>query len=157
MFHFLCFYALFCNISKSPYKPQLRTTSNINATRMSSAFIEFLGLSGGFVCTSSVIPQLVKCYQTRSTRDLSWSMFAINYVGLFMNVAYGISIHHPAVYITAAYSLCMSTTLVCMKWYYDTPNQSWQCYAADDGYDNPRTIIPLHATNRTSLESIPEE
>ncbi|QIG60111.1 hypothetical protein [Dishui Lake large algae virus 1] len=86
---------------------------------MSSSVVEFLGLLGGFLTCSSIIPQIIKCYRTRSTKDLSWSMFAINYVGTFINISYGICIHHPAIYINATFSICTSTMLVYMKWQFD--------------------------------------
>ena len=86
---------------------------------MSKTFIEILGLSGGFICTSSIIPQIIKCYRTKSTRDLSWAMFAISYIGLLTNVSYGIAIYHPAIYLTAIYSLCTNSTLVYLKWKFE--------------------------------------
>ena len=86
---------------------------------MSKTFIEILGLSGGFICTSSIIPQIIKCYRTKSTRDLSWAMFAISYIGLLTNISYGIAIYHPAIYLTAIYSLCTNSTLVYLKWKFE--------------------------------------
>lgn len=86
---------------------------------MPPGWTELLGLSGGLIATSSVIPQILKCYRTRSTQDLSWAMFAIGYTGVFMNLGYGLAIHHPAIYLAALYSLCANSVLVVMKYHYD--------------------------------------
>lgn len=86
--------------------------------------IETIGIFGGFILTSSIIPQIIKCYNTKSAKDLSWYMFYIYYVGLFINITYGIMIHHPAIYINCIYSLCTNTTLVIMKWQFEKPKKS---------------------------------
>jgi uncharacterized protein with PQ loop repeat len=82
-------------------------------------WIELLGVSGGFITVSSILPQIWRCHHTRSTGDLSWYMFAIGYVGVSMNLVYGVAIHHPAIYINSIYSLCMNGVLTAMKWKYD--------------------------------------
>lgn len=84
-----------------------------------STFIEFLGISGGFILTSSIIPQIIKCARTKSTKDLSWSMYGIYYIGILINFIYGIAIHHPAIYISCIYSFCTNSTLVYMKWKFE--------------------------------------
>ena len=86
--------------------------------------IEMLGIIGGFVLTSSIIPQIVKCAKTKSTRDFSWDMFMIYYVGILVNLAYGIMIYHPAIYINCIYSLCTNTILVYMKWKFEKNNDT---------------------------------
>lgn len=86
---------------------------------MPANLVELVGLSGGFITISSVIPQILKCYRTRSTQDLSWAMFAIGYTGVLINLGYGLAIHHPAIYITSLYSLCANSVLMAMKYRYD--------------------------------------
>ena len=86
---------------------------------MNSVFIEFIGFSGGFITTSSIIPQIIKCYRSKSTKDLSWHMFCIFYVGMMMTFIYGISIHRAAIYISAIYSMSMNGMIVYMKWNFE--------------------------------------
>lgn len=86
---------------------------------------ETLGIIGGFVLTSSIIPQIVKCAKTKSTKDFSWNMFMIYYIGILLNLAYGIAIHHPAIYMNCIYSFCTNTTLVYMKWTFEHNSKNY--------------------------------
>lgn len=81
--------------------------------------IEALGFISGIILNSSAIPQIYKCYQTKSTRDLSWITFGVFFTGMSFNMIYGIMIHHPAVYIGATGAIIINGTLACMKYYYE--------------------------------------
>jgi MtN3 and saliva related transmembrane protein len=89
---------------------------------MTSIFIEFIGIFGGFITTSSIIPQIIKCYRTKSTRDLSWQMFIIYYMGTMITFSYGIAIYHPAIYIPCIYSMTMNAMIMYMKWHFEREN-----------------------------------
>lgn len=88
------------------------------------AATEWIGTFGGLITSSAILPQIYKSYKHQSTRDLSWAMFGIFYVGVSMNLVFGIIVHHPAIYITAIYSICTNTALCFIKWYFEiyTPN-----------------------------------
>lgn len=88
--------------------------------------IETVGMIGGFVSCSAILPQIYKSYRLQATKDLSWTMFGVFYVGVFMNLIFGFMISHPAVYLTAMYSLITNSFLLSLKIYYDVlmPRQS---------------------------------
>ena len=114
---------------------------------MTAIFIEFIGIFGGFITTSSIIPQIIKCYRTKSTRDLSWQMFIIYYIGSIITFSYGIAIYHPAIYIPCIYSMTMNGTIVYMKWYFERENNREQI-------NNPPTTqeyISIHETNDSRI------
>ena len=90
---------------------------------MTSIFIEFIGIFGGFITTSSIIPQIIKCYRTKSTRDLSWYMFIIYYMGTMITFSYGIAIYHPAIYVPCIYSMSMNAMIMYMKWHFERENK----------------------------------
>lgn len=81
--------------------------------------IETVGIVGGFVSCSAILPQIYKSYRLKATKDLSWSMFGVFYIGVFMNMIFGFMISHPAVYLTAIYSLMTNSLLLWLKIYYD--------------------------------------
>lgn len=88
--------------------------------------IETVGIIGGFVSCSAIIPQIYKSYKLQATKDLSWSMFGVFYVGVLLNLIFGFMIAHPAVYLTAVYSLMTNSLLLWLKIYYEClmPQQS---------------------------------
>jgi MtN3 and saliva related transmembrane protein len=49
-----------------------------------------LGLAAAFFSTFAFLPQLVKTWTTRSTRDISLAMFAVLVTGIVLWLAYGI-------------------------------------------------------------------
>ncbi len=81
--------------------------------------IEVLGYIGGFITTSSILPQIYKSARDGATRDLSWIMFGMFFVGITLNMTFGIMIGHPAVYIAAGYGLVTNMTLALIKFYYE--------------------------------------
>lgn len=93
-----------------------RTYSPTKMSQSQSVYTETLGVIGGIVTTSAILPQIYKSYKTRSTSDLSWTMFAIFYVGVSMNFIFGILINHPAIYLTASISFMTNTTLAVIKY-----------------------------------------
>ena len=81
--------------------------------------VEALGILGGIITNTAILPQIYKSYSTRSTRDLSWAMFATYYAGVLMMFVYGVLITEPAVIVSTCYSILTNTMLVYMKWYFE--------------------------------------
>lgn len=86
---------------------------------MEASSSEAIGILGGFITSSAILPQLYKSYKHGATKDLSWSAFVVFYVGFCFNLAFGLMIRHPAVYLTALYSFFTNTTLLVIKYYYE--------------------------------------
>lgn len=81
--------------------------------------IELIGVFGGIITSSSILPQIFKCWVTKSTNDLSWLMIFLFYIGVILNFTFGILINHPAVFLSAGYSICTNTVLCGMKYYFE--------------------------------------
>lgn len=52
----------------------------------------YLGLFAGLLTTSSLVPQVIKAWKTRSTKDISFVMLLMMWIGVFCWVIYGFSI-----------------------------------------------------------------
>jgi MtN3 and saliva related transmembrane protein len=52
----------------------------------------YLGLFAGLLTTSSLVPQVIKAWKTRSTKDISLVMLLMMWIGVFCWVIYGFSI-----------------------------------------------------------------
>lgn len=54
------------------------------------SWIAVLGLAAGFCTTAAFVPQVLKTWRTRHTRDISLGMFLIYLVGIVLWLLYGI-------------------------------------------------------------------
>lgn len=80
---------------------------------------ETLGYIGAAILNTSAIPQIYKCYKTKSAKDLSWGFFATLGSGMIINFAYGILIDHPAIYCGSSISFVLYGTIAGMKYYFE--------------------------------------
>jgi MtN3 and saliva related transmembrane protein len=53
-------------------------------------YITILGLVAAVLTTTSLFPQLLKVWRTKSTKDISFGMFALFCTGIFLWFVYGI-------------------------------------------------------------------
>ena len=51
--------------------------------------VTLLGAAAGILTTGAWLPQLVRCWQTRSAGDISWSYLLVLGIGVGMWAAYG--------------------------------------------------------------------
>lgn len=72
-------------------------------------FITILGLTAGTLTTLAFLPQLIKAWKSKSTKDISLNMFVILCVGILLWIAYGFLIKSFPVIIANAvtFILCM--------------------------------------------------
>jgi MtN3 and saliva related transmembrane protein len=59
---------------------------------MADPMTELLGSAAGVCTTLAFVPQLVRVYQTRSTRDISLGMFMVFCTGIVLWLAYGLRV-----------------------------------------------------------------
>ena len=86
--------------------------------------MEIVCFIGGSLIALSLVPQVLKTYQTKSATDISYFYQGIYIVGLtFVNV-YSIAELLWPVFIPALFELSMILTLVIMKLKYDHPQSS---------------------------------
>ena len=74
-----------------------------------------VGFVAAFCTTVSYIPQVKKCWQTRSTGDLSLKMLLILSTGIGLWVAYGILKGDMVIIIANSVSLLMLANLLVFK------------------------------------------
>ncbi|MBW2638299.1 MAG: SemiSWEET transporter [Deltaproteobacteria bacterium] len=74
-----------------------------------------IGLTAAFLSSISMIPQVMKVYRTKKTKDLSLGAFAVLAVGLFLWFVYGIMIQAIPVIIGNAIGLSLVCYIVIMK------------------------------------------
>jgi len=72
--------------------------------------ITLIGLVAAMLTTSSLVPQLIKSWRMKETRDISLLMFLIMGTGLFLWMVYGFLIHN--VLIVAANSISFALVLI---------------------------------------------
>jgi len=74
-----------------------------------------LGLIAGVLTTAAFIPQAVKTWKSRNTRDISLGMFAIFCAGTLLWLLYGIRIGALPVIIANAVTLVLALTILGFK------------------------------------------
>ena len=74
-----------------------------------------LGLLAGALTTVAFIPQVVKIWKPRHTRDISLGMFAIFSAGVFLWLLYGIQIGATPVIVSNIVTLGLALTILIFK------------------------------------------
>ncbi|MDA8388316.1 MAG: SemiSWEET transporter [Nitrospiraceae bacterium] len=74
-----------------------------------------LGFAAGALTTLSYLPQVVKTWKSRSTRDISAGMFVILAAGLLLWTLYGFLINSTPVIVTNIVSFILAVTIVVFK------------------------------------------
>ena len=74
-----------------------------------------IGILAGFLCTISFIPQIVRIFRTRHTRDLSLMTFSILSLGVFLWLIYGILTKDLPVILANSVILVLCSLIVVMK------------------------------------------
>ena len=74
-----------------------------------------LGLAAGMLTTLAFIPQVVKTWKSRYTRDISLGMFLIFSLGTLLWLLYGILIGALPVVIANAITLVLALTILVFK------------------------------------------
>jgi MtN3 and saliva related transmembrane protein len=74
-----------------------------------------LGLVAGFCTTFCFVPQVVRAWRTRSTRDLSPAMLAVLALGTVLWLAYGLLLDSLPLIATNVCALALQAILVTLK------------------------------------------
>ncbi|MBI2009897.1 MAG: SemiSWEET transporter [Candidatus Chisholmbacteria bacterium] len=77
--------------------------------------IILLGIVAGIITTSSFIPQLVKSWRTRHTKDLSLPMYLTLDLGIILWFLYGILTNDLPVLLANGVAFILSTTIIILK------------------------------------------
>ena len=77
--------------------------------------VEILGFLGGGLVSVSLLPQVIKSWQTKSTKDISILWGVISLAGQAFWIAYGLTIHSSSLVIMSGITFIMSFSLVLLK------------------------------------------
>jgi len=82
---------------------------------MSNMGIEMLGYMGGVLVTISLLPQIIKSYRTKSTKDISIVYTLILITGLVLWISYAILNKIVPLGVFASIELLITTSLFILK------------------------------------------
>lgn len=74
-----------------------------------------LGAFAGLCTTISFLPQLVRAWRSRSTRDISLPMFSLLVFGILLWLVYGVMIGDEPLILSNAVSLCLTGSILYLK------------------------------------------
>ena len=74
-----------------------------------------MGLAAAFCSTTAFLPQLVKTWRTRSTKDISLAMFLVLVTGIILWLAYGIIIEDIPLIAANGMTLLFAGTILFFK------------------------------------------
>jgi MtN3 and saliva related transmembrane protein len=77
--------------------------------------VTLIGSVAAICTTISFVPQVIKVYRTKETRDLSLLMYAVFSVGVFLWFCYGIMIKSMPIVIANFVTLTFSLFILAMK------------------------------------------
>jgi MtN3 and saliva related transmembrane protein len=78
-------------------------------------FYTLIGLAAAFCTTIAFLPQVIKTWQTRSTGDLSLSMFLVFTTGIALWLVYGLAVHDLPLIIANPITFVLSGTILYFK------------------------------------------
>jgi MtN3 and saliva related transmembrane protein len=74
-----------------------------------------IGLIAGILTTLCWVPQVVRSWRTKSTRDFSWTYLIVLSTGVALWIVYGITRSDIAVLLTNTATLCLLLFLISIK------------------------------------------
>jgi MtN3 and saliva related transmembrane protein len=77
--------------------------------------IQLLGLAAASCTTLAFVPQVVRIWRTRSTRDLSLGMFVVLTTGMLLWLVYGVLIRDLPLILANAATVALNLVILVMK------------------------------------------
>ena len=77
--------------------------------------LTFLGLAAACCTTIAFVPQLVKTWKTRSTADISLSMFLVLVIGIILWLAYGMLLGDVPLIVANGITLVLAGIILVFK------------------------------------------
>ncbi|MGB5555956.1 MAG: SemiSWEET transporter [Flavobacteriaceae bacterium] len=78
-------------------------------------YIEILGFVAATITTAGFIPQVVKIWKEKSTKDISMNMYLLLTLGLLLWLIYGIAIQSLPVILANGITLLLVLSIVVLK------------------------------------------
>lgn len=80
--------------------------------------IEIIGIVAGGLTTTSLIPQVIKTWKSRSAEDLSLKMFSLFSLGVLLWLIYGFINKDLPIILANLFTLLLALTLLFFKFYF---------------------------------------
>ena len=80
-----------------------------------SLLITALGMAAAFCTTAAYAPQALKAWRSRSTADISLSMFLLMVTGIVLWLVYGLLIADIPLIVANGVTLCLAGTILALK------------------------------------------
>lgn len=77
--------------------------------------ITLLGLAAAAFTTGAYVPQVIKTWKTKNTKDLSLPTFAIISTGIALWIAYGLMRKDMPLIAANALTLVLTSAILCLK------------------------------------------
>ena len=77
--------------------------------------VTLLGYAAATCTTVAFVPQVVRIWRTRSTRDISLGMFIVLTAGVMMWLIYGLIIHDRPLVVANGVTFVLSLAILVMK------------------------------------------
>lgn len=74
-----------------------------------------VGIVAGILCTISFLPQVIKVFKTKQTKDLSLVTFTVFAIGVFLWLVYGVIISELPIILANTATLVMILIIIIMK------------------------------------------
>ncbi|MEK6968566.1 MAG: SemiSWEET family transporter [Nanoarchaeota archaeon] len=81
--------------------------------------IEFIGFTAGLLVALSSLPQLIKSWKTKQTKDIAIMWLLINIAGQVLWMAYGYFKDSLSLIVMSAITLLMVSSVLILKMRYD--------------------------------------
>jgi len=78
-------------------------------------YAQLIGLAAAFCTTIAFLPQVYRTWQTRSTKDLSLSMFLVFTTGIFLWLVYGLIMRDVPLIAANGTTLVLSGSILYFK------------------------------------------
>ena len=78
-------------------------------------YVAILGLVAAFLTTISFVPQVLKIWRTRHTKDISLKMFVIYTVGVFLWLVYGLMLGDLPLILSNIITFVLTLSILIMK------------------------------------------
>lgn len=77
--------------------------------------VTLLGMAAGTLTTISFVPQVIRTWKTRSTKDISTGMFAMFSTGILLWTLYGVAINSLPVIFTNSITFVLAFIILVLK------------------------------------------
>lgn len=77
--------------------------------------VSLIGFAAGVLTTGAFLPQVIKPWRTRSTKDLSLPMWTALFIGIVLWVIYGIMTDDLPLIVANSVTLSLATIVLVLK------------------------------------------